>query len=209
MLPVNVLPFKTEHFSTSESAAYRQSKESAVFQRCSLKELKELCDFFQSVDVLLLLLALRNGNTFAGVVGEHFHLHSIAEHIADEAEVMNSCLSRQRSAVFQAFAVKCQIVDKLLDMAAGDLVKSQMTNSRVNPHSELFHSLIGSVAKIELCIFPKPLFSEVPKLDVCSDLTFHALVLKQYRLLLKLFLDLLLVHTVRRLPCNGLNHLIT
>ena len=124
MLPVNVLPFKTEHFSTSESAVYRQSKESAVFERSSFKEPKELCDFFESVDVLLLLLALRNGNTLAGVIGEHFHLHSVAEHIADEAEMMNGCLSRQRSAVFQAFAVKCQIIDKLLDMTAGDFVKS-------------------------------------------------------------------------------------
>ena len=92
-----------------------------------------MCDFFESVDVLLLLLTLRNGNTFAGVVGEHFHLHSVAEHIADEAEVMNGCLSRQRSAVFQAFAVKCQIVDKLLDMSAGDLVKSEVSDRRVLP----------------------------------------------------------------------------
>lgn len=75
------------------------------------------------------LLALRNGNTFAGVVGEHFHLHSVAENIADEAEVMNGYLSRQRSAVFQAFAVKCQIVDKLLDMSAGDLVKSEVSDA--------------------------------------------------------------------------------
>ena len=158
MLPVNVLPLQAEHFSSAETAVYRQSKESAVFQRCGFKELKELCDFFQSVDVLLFLLTFRNGNTLAAVVSEHFHLHSVAEHVADETEMMNGCLSRQRSAVFQAFAVKCQIVNKLLNMTAGDLVKSQMTDSRVNPHSELFHSLIGSVAEIEFSVFLKPLF---------------------------------------------------
>ena len=65
---------------------------------------------------------------------------------------MNGGLSRQRSAVFQAFAVKCQIVDKLLDMAAGDLVKSQMSDRRIHPHRELFHTLIGRISEVELCI---------------------------------------------------------
>lgn len=59
-----------------------------------------------------------------------------------EAEMMNGCLSRQRSAVFQAFAVKCQIVDKLLDMTAGDLVKSEVSDCRIHSHGELFHTLI-------------------------------------------------------------------
>ena len=168
-----------------------------------------MCDFFQSVDVLLLLLALRNGNTLAGVIGEHFHLYSVAEHIADEAEMMNGCLSRQRSAAFQAFAVKCQIVDKLLDMAAGDLVKSEVSDRRIHPHCELFHTLIGRISEVEFCVLLEPLFSEVLKLDVRRDLTFHALVLKQYRLLLKLFLHLFGGHVLRRLPSHGLHDLIT
>lgn len=87
---------------------------------------QELCYLLLRVDRLLLLLTLRNGNTLAGVIGEHFHLHSVAEHIADEAEMMNGCLSRQRS------AVKCQIVDELLDMMAGDLVKSEVTDRRIS-----------------------------------------------------------------------------
>ena len=209
VVPVDVLPFQSEHFSSAESAVYRQSKESAIFQRCSFKELKELCDFFESINVLLLLLTLRNGNTLAGVIGEHFHLHSIAEHVADETEMMNGCLSRQRSAVFQAFAVKCQIVDELLDMTAGDLVKSEVSDRRIHPHRELFHTLIGRISEVEFRIFLEPLLSEVLKLDVRRDLTFHALVLKQYRLLLKLFLHLFGGHVLRRLPGHGLHDLIT
>ena len=122
---------------------------------------------------------------------------------------MNGCLSRQRSAVFQAFAVKCQIVDELLDMTAGDLVKSKVSDCRIHPHGELFHTLIGRISEIEFRILLKPLFSEVLKLDIRRDLTFHALVLKKNSLLLKLFLNLLFAHTIRRLPSHGLHDLIT
>ena len=94
-------------------------------------------------------------------------------------------------------------------MTAGDLVKSQMTDCRIHPHGELFHTLIGRISEVELCILLKPLLGEVLKLHIRSDLTFHALVLKEDRLLLKLLLDLLLVHTVRRLPSHSLHDLIT
>lgn len=107
-----------------------------------------MCTFLKNIYVLLFLLALWNGNTLARVIGEHLHFYSVRKYIADEVEMMNDCLSRQRFAVFQALAVKCKIIDKLLDMTVGDLVKSEMSDSRIHSNSGLFHTLIGSLAEI-------------------------------------------------------------
>ncbi len=138
-----------------------------------------MCTFLKNIYVLLFLLALWNGNTLARVIGEHLHFYSVRKYIADEVEMMNGCLSRQRFAVFQALAVKCKIIDKLLDMTVGDLVKSEMSDSRIHSNSELFHTLIGSLAEIELCVLFKPLLGEVLKLDIRSNLTFRTLVHKR------------------------------
>ena len=58
--------------------------------------MKELCNFFQCIDILFffLLCNFRNVNILTRIVREHFHLYSIGEYVTNKTKMMNYCLSR-------------------------------------------------------------------------------------------------------------------
>ena len=162
---VNILPFQTEHFASSESAVHSKHNIQPVLQRFSFESLENLLYFLYGVNFFFLGFTFGNSYTSARVIAEHIHVNSITEYIRDKIQMMHNCFSRQRFTVTLILTVAVEVGDEALYMSCCDFIKFHMTKCRIYSLCGLSHSFVGGRAEVNACILLKPLFSEVLELD--------------------------------------------
>ena len=178
---VDVLPFQSQHFTAAESAVYRKHKVQLILHRLVVQVGEQRPHLVQREYLIFELLLLRHEHSPAWIVAEHTHSYRICKHVADEAQVVDRCLARERFACSLVPAVYHHVGDETLNVSRSYLVDPLVSQCRIYTLSELFHSGVGSRSEIDLRVLLEPLLRKSLELYRRGYLSPHALFLEQHR----------------------------
>ena len=114
---VYILPLKSQHLASAESTVYCKHKVELILHRLVVQIGEQRPYLVQSENLLFELLLLRHEHSSARIVAEHTHSYRICKHIADEAQVVDRCLARERFTCSLIPAVYHHVGDESLNVA--------------------------------------------------------------------------------------------
>lgn len=178
---VDVLPLKSQHLTSTESAVYRKHEVELILHRLIVQIGEQRPHLIQREYLLFELLLLRHEHSPARIVAQHTHSYRVCKHVADEAQVVDRCLARERFACGLVPAVYHHICDETLNVARSYLVDPLVSQCRIDTLGELFHSCVGSWSEVDLRVLLEPLLRKSLELYRRGYLSPHALFLEQHR----------------------------